>query len=182
MEVDLQVFGATEGKLPDSWADFFKHIDFLERQQKHEAMATAALRVLKALVWSADATALKAASHEYAYADVTMFIRNWGTHASEVATTSQGLKLKGENIADHMVQAKEKMKCFRCPNGQVARHLDSMCRVSRKEPFRPGPRGRQDREEDDRDRRGGFQDRKSSRDKRDNFRDRGFRKSFQDRG
>jgi hypothetical protein len=80
LEAQLKVFGESEGDFPESWTGFFKKVNDLE----DESALLACKRVLSALVWSADAMAAKAASHEGAYADVTMFIRNCGSFASEV--------------------------------------------------------------------------------------------------
>jgi hypothetical protein len=74
LEAQLKVFGEAEGKSSETWADFFEKLNDLE----DASGLLACKRVLSAIVWSADAMAAKAANHEGACADVTMFIRNWG--------------------------------------------------------------------------------------------------------
>lgn len=88
--------------------------------------------------------AAKASNHssdKEPYADVTMFIRNWGVYAPEVARTTSGLKQKAESISDALLAAQDKMKCLKCGN---TNHLNSMCFVKSKRPYRPGPRGREE--------------------------------------
>jgi hypothetical protein len=159
LEAQLRVFGEAEGKYPETWTDFFKKVNELE-----DARALLACkRVLSALVWSGDVMAAKAANHEEAYADVTMFIRNWGSFAPEVVQTASGLKHKADSVAEALLQAKDKMKCLKCGN---TNHLNSMCFVKKRTSY--PARGR-DREEDDKkeERRGGFRgDSRNSRDRR----------------
>jgi hypothetical protein len=159
LEAQLKVFGESEGKYPESWTEFFKKVNDLE----DGSALVACKRVLSALVWSADAMAAKAANHAGAYADVTMFIRNWGSFAPEVVQTSSGLKQKADSVADALMQAKDKMKCLKCGN---ANHLNSMCFVKKRISY--PARGRE-RNDDDRkeERRGGFRgDSRNNRDRR----------------
>jgi hypothetical protein len=161
LEAQLKVFGEAEGKYPDSWADFFKKLNDLE----DASALVACKRVLSAVVWSADAMAAKATNHDGAYADVTMFIRNWGSYAPEVVQTASGLKQKADSVSDALLQAKDKMKCLKCGN---VNHLNSMCFVKKRTGY--PARGRDREEEDRKERRGGFRgDSRSSRDGRDKY-------------
>ena len=85
----------------------------------------------------------KAATLErWPYADVTMFIKNWGYFAPEVAQLTSGVQQRTEKISADLVTAKDLMKCFRCNRG--SNHLDSMCHTKNSKPY---IRNR-DREED----------------------------------
>lgn len=163
VEAQLAMFGTKESKFPDSWVEFFKSVEQWEKQGHHTAAATACKRVLKTLVYSADAMRDKSVGQEYAYADVTMFIRNWGVYTPEVVAETKNLKVKGEEVAARLAAAKEKMRCLKCRNDG---HLDSMCWVKGKQKdFRSASRGRLAEKRDDiRDT--GF-GRKSSRDRHD---------------
>lgn len=161
VEAQLAAFGHAEGRFPEQWTDFFKFIEQLEKKGSVAAAGTACKRVLSALVWTADAIQGKSTLHDYAYADVTMFIRNWGQFAPEVVSERGSLKVKAEGIALSMVQSRDKMKCLRCNH---LNHLDSMCYSKGKgKDFRSTAKARQpDRDEDRR----GF-GRSNSRDRRD---------------
>jgi hypothetical protein len=150
LEVQLRVFGESEGKHPEAWTEFFKKVNELEGA----SALLACKQVLSALVWSGDVMAAKAANHEGAYADATMFVRNWGSFAPEVVQTASGLKQKADSVAEALLQAKDKMQCLKCGN---ANHLNSMyiCFVKKRSSY---PARRRDREEEDKkeDHKGGF--------------------------
>lgn len=154
-EAASSILGDEEGAFPPTWAPFFKHMQTLQDNQQYEAVALASLRTLKAVVWAAESMASKSANHKHcpAYADVTMFVRNFGPYVAGkagVARTQQELQHKSEVIADRMLDNPALMKCFRC--GKAGTHLDSMCFVSgAKKPVRA--RSRMERSpEDERDR------------------------------
>jgi hypothetical protein len=95
----------------------------------------------------------KAANYEGAYADVTMFIQNWGPFAPEVVQASSGLKQKADSVADALLQAKDKMKCLKCGN---MNHVNSMCFVQKRASYPARVRDREDEERKE-ERRGGFE-------------------------
>jgi hypothetical protein len=81
-------------------------------------------------VWSGDVRSQKASLHEGGpYADGTMFIRNWGAYAPEIAQLSSGVQQRAEAITAELCQSRDKMKCFKCATGK--NHLDSMCFVKK---------------------------------------------------
>ena len=83
-------FGSIEGKYMESWKKFFGVIDALQEEGDHQAASTVLGRVLKTLVWSADAAAAASLSpngeHRDAYADVTRFVEVWGEYTMNVAS------------------------------------------------------------------------------------------------
>lgn len=144
-------FGSIEGKYTESWKQFFGVIDTLQEDGDHQAASTVLGRVLKTLVWSADAAAAASLSpdggHRDAYADVTRFVDVWGEYAMNVAAMESGLKLEGEKLTHNIVRDVSKYACKRC--GKTG-HLISKCFVhgEPKKPFRPGPaRAKPDRED-----------------------------------
>lgn len=115
--------------------------------------------------------AAKAANPDQAYADETMFIPNWGAHSAYTMQVSTNLKLQAERIPDQIVQARDKINCFKCTNGQ--NHLNPMCFIKgEKKQFRV--EGSRLRDEDQDNRKGaGFRDRdRAHRELRNNNRDR----------
>lgn len=185
-------FVGTEGSYPEAWSALFKKTDEFQKLGQHKEAALITSRVLKALVWGADAVALKSAKHRDAYADVTMFVRNWAPYAHETALTASGLKMKAEAVADNVLNAQDKMKCLRCNTNN---HLNSMCvHKEGKQPFRQGrlnprdnyPRDNyrdEDRRDDDNARSGfgnqqrarqGFGNRREDRDRDQGRRNSGF--------
>jgi hypothetical protein len=153
MAMRLRIFGSSEGKYPKEWQEFFGNVAKLEKEGSVGALLAAgqACRsVLSALVWSADAMEAKSRSHDFAYADVTQFFRNWGDYANEIGAVRKGLKNKGEEFSDRLVVAKDKMRCVKCTNG--ISHLTSMCfNKGKVHPRRESARYEQDRS-DERDR------------------------------
>ncbi len=147
----MAAFGDTEGRLPAEWKNFFTVVGTLEKQGKFEALSIALTSVLKALVWSGDVCSQKASLQEGGpYADVTMFVRNWGAYAPEIAQMSTGVQQRAEAISAELCQARDKMKCFKCTTGK--NHLDSMCFVSNKKKVRGDYRSKDDEERDRGDR------------------------------
>jgi hypothetical protein len=145
----LAAFGDSEGKVPAEWKNFFTVVSALEKQGKFEALSIALTNVLKAIVWSGDVCSQKASLHEGGpYADGTMFIRNWGAYAPEIAQLSSGVQQRAEAITAELCQSRDKMKCFKCATGK--NHLDSMCFVKKK--FRESYKGKDDEERDRGDR------------------------------
>jgi hypothetical protein len=144
----LAAFGDSEGKVPAEWKNFFTVVSTLEKQSKFEALSIALTSVLKAIAWSGEVCSQKASLHEGGpYADCTMFIRNWGAYAPEIAQMSSGIQQRAEAITAELCQSRDKMKCFKCATGK--NHLDSMCFVNNKKKFRDTYKGK---EEDERDR------------------------------
>lgn len=139
------MYGGAEGKYPEGWVEFFKNTDKLLAQGLYEHAAHAAVNVLKALTWSGDAVALKSVAHRYAYADVTMFIRNFGSYTSDIVPLSSGIKNMGEAVADKLLLSTDKMKCLKC---SAAGHVNSMCFSQSKKPFRANARGEEKREDE----------------------------------
>jgi hypothetical protein len=127
----LAAFGDSEGKMPAEWKEFFTICATLEQQGKFEALSVALLKVLKGIVWSEDICAQKAALTEGGpHADCTMFIRNWGAYASEIARLNSGVQQRAEAITAELCQARDKMRCFKRSTGKCKNHLDSMCYVN----------------------------------------------------
>jgi hypothetical protein len=147
----LASFSKREASYPDSWKDFFGELDTHIEGENWEVVARAASTVLKIFVWSADAVANRASHYAIVpgqaapYADVTQFVRNWGIHASQVTDTMSGLQQRGEEIAERVMRAQDKMFCFKCGKSG---HLNSMCFVNkRKTDVRPRKAGDQDDDE-----------------------------------
>jgi hypothetical protein len=155
----LLAFGAAEGKFPEAWAGFFKTLDSLEDPA---VGLLACRRVLSAVVWGSEAAARKSVQHNFAYADVTMFMRNFGAYANDFVRTEAGMKVKAEATTAAIVQASDTYHCFRC---NATSHVNSQCFVKKRNmPQEDKERGA-----------GGFRDRFNKgypRDRRDDQRDR----------
>jgi hypothetical protein len=163
VSLHLAKFGASEGKFPKEWQEFFSTVNELEKGSAGARLAAgrACKNVLSALLWCGDVMAAKSLNHEHAYGDVSNFFQVWAEYANEVGSFSGsgGLKLKGEEIAEKIVSSREKMKCTRCSNGN--NHVNSMCYVKKKGDFRDKNRQQEydrerDRQHDDKKGRGGF--------------------------
>lgn len=151
-------FGGKEGKYTESWKPFFQELDNLQNIGDHESVSPTAVKVLKTLVWSADAVASASLSsipeQRNAYADVTRFIDVWGDYAPQIVLTENSLKLEGERITNNIVKDVSKYKCNRYGHQG---HLIAMCYAAKeKKHFRSGPNKgkheRDDREDFDRPR------------------------------
>ena len=131
MAETLAAFGDAGGSVPKEWKKFFEIVTGLEQKGQFEAISVALTNVLKGIVWSGDIMAQKASTQErWPYADVTMFIKNWGSYAPEVAQLTSGVQQK---ISADLVTAKDLMKCFRCQSGK--NHVDSMCHTKVTKPY-----------------------------------------------
>jgi hypothetical protein len=122
----LEKFSTAEGKYPESWAPFLHILDELSEEGEWETAATVATRVLKAFLWSADRIAFLAAESDGQYADTTQFVRNWGHYAQSTVRVESGLQQHGEQVAQSILQQKDKLYCFNCNNRN---HVNSMCFV-----------------------------------------------------
>jgi hypothetical protein len=151
LALTLAAFGETEGKMPAEWRNFFTAVATREKRGEFEALSVALSRVLKAIVWSGDVCSQKASLTEGGpYADCTMFVRNWGAYAAEIARMNSGVQQRAEAITAELCQARDKMQCFKCTTGK--NHLDSMCYVGGRKPFRSGYKTKEEEERDRTDR------------------------------
>jgi hypothetical protein len=140
VQQDLAAYAVADSKYPEGWERFCKQLDADMARGKWEVVARMASNVLKIFLYSADSVAFKAPHYSIPphnatpYADVTQFVRVWPTMAGELVAVQGSLQQKGEDIAEKVLRAQDKYHCFRC--GSKGTHLNSMCFVKRKDPFR----------------------------------------------